>query len=522
MRRVIALLTILMCAAVGCGDSHEHGAAPPGDHDHSADGEAKTAQITVWTNGYEVFAEHTAPIFGREMRLITHVTELQTGEPRSAGPIQFLFRQGDSSFDHSQAAPENPGLYLPVIKFPKEGEWQASVMIPGETNAMIDLGVLRIFANEEGAAGAEYPEGPEGISFLKEQQWKITLKTEAMTRRTLVERVAVLAQVRAKPGKSAEISAPFPGQIRARTDDKFPIPGDRVEAGDLLALIRPRFSEAAIRFFETQSELDAATAALKQAEVAYERVKALVEVEARPRRDLEEAELALATARARHSAAVALRSNEPGNDQNNAAPGTFELRAPIAGVITSVNAGIGEPVTSDQSVFTVLDPSVVWIEASVPESGLARFGSGKNALCQLLDGSDRQFSIASKGGKLVFTGLKVDPQTRAVPLIYELDNTSIALRIGQAVRLQVETAAAREVPSIPHSALVEEGGLFVVFVHASGETFVRRQVRLGIRDGSWIEVISGLSPDERVVTEGAYAVRLASAANVVPSHGHTH
>ena len=60
------------------------------------------------------------------MRLITHVTELQTGVPRSAGPIQFLFRQGDSSFDHSQAAPENPGLYLPVIKFPKEGEWQAS------------------------------------------------------------------------------------------------------------------------------------------------------------------------------------------------------------------------------------------------------------------------------------------------------------------------------------------------------------------------------------------------------------
>ena len=517
------MLAMLASVCVGCRKNHESaGTHDHGEHGHAhgaePENELKTAQITVWTNGYEIFAEHTPPIVGRATRFVTHVSELQSGKPRSAGAIKFVLRHGGDSFEHPQAAPDRAGIYMPAITFRKEGEWQAMVIVPGETNAMVELGTIRVFATEEAAVRAEFPEAPEGISFLKEQQWKLLVKTEPMLRRTLVERVPVPAQVRARPGSSAVITAPLAGQL-AGVSESFPNPGTRVNAGDLLGLIRPRFSEAAARFFENRGEFEAATAALKQAESAYERTKSLVAVEAKSRRDLEEAEVALASARARHSAAAALHSNQ--EERTNALE-MVELRAPIGGVITSVNAGVGEPVAADQTLFTILDPSTVWIEARVPESVFGRLGAAKDALCQLLDGSNRQFAISGENGRLVFSGLEVDPQRRTVPLIYEMNNTKAMLRTGQSVRLHVETARALDAASIPHSALVEEGGMFVVFVQVSGETFQRREVRLGIRDGDWIQVVAGLSPGERVVTDGAYAIRLAAASNAIPSHGHAH
>jgi len=61
-----------------------------------------------------------------------------------------------------------------------------------------------------------------------------------------------------------------------------------------------------------------------------------------------------------------------------------------------------------------------------------------------------------------------------------------------------------------------------VFVHVSGESFEKRRVTLGIRDGNWVEIASGLEEGEHVVTENAYQVKLASLSSEAPAHGHAH
>ena len=76
-------------------------------------------------------------------------------------------------------------------------------------------------------------------------------------------------------------------------------------------------------------------------------------------------------------------------------------------------------------------------------------------------------------------------------------------------------AHAREI------ALVEEEGRWVVYVQLNGETFERRDLTLGFRDGDWWQVLGGLSPGEWIVTEGAYAVRLATVSGEI-GHGHAH
>lgn len=493
------------------------------DHDH---GETKPAQITVWTDRYEVFAEHPAPVAGKATTFPTHVTDLRTLEPHREGPVKFVLRQGATMTEHSEAAPARAGIYLPDIVFPKAGDWQLTLLVStGGRDEAVELGTIKVYADEHAAEHAESPDGPDGVSFPKEQQWKIVSKAEPVAKRRLVERVRVPARVRAKPGFSATIVAPVSGQLAAPTGQALPQPGQRVEAGQLLALLKPHFSEAAAKVAEADAEFTTAKATLNQTEAAYERTKKLAAEQARSPRELQEAELAFLSAKARYAAAAGLLATfkQAGGVTSVDAPLWMELRAPIAGVLNSTAAGPGEIVSANQPVFSVLNPETVWIEASIPEASVARLRQSKDALIEPPGQPGRLLSITGEGGgRLISLGLEVDLATRTVPLLYEFGNRDGMLRVGQAVSLHVETMRAEDALAIPDAAIVEEGGRPIAFVQVGGETFQKRDLTLGIRDGNWVQALSGIQAGERVVTQGAYAIRLASVSNVIPSHGHAH
>ena len=88
------------------------------------------------------------------------------------------------------------------------------------------------------------------------------------------------------------------------------------------------------------------------------------------------------------------------------------------------------------------------------------------------------------------------------------------------LHLLLDTAAAA--PVVPEAAIVDDAGRPIVFVQREGETFERRAVTVGARSGDLVQVTAGLRPGERVVTKGAYLVRLASLSTSVPAHGHVH
>jgi cobalt-zinc-cadmium efflux system membrane fusion protein len=513
----LALFTALLFGGTGCRKSAD---------DHGHDHEPKTAQITVWTDRHEVFAEHRAPVANKATTFITHVTDLHTLEPRREGMVKFVLRQGEAVAEHPQAAPARAGIYLPGIIFPKAGDWQLTLLIPTDgTNASVELGTIKVYADQHAADHAEIPDGPDGVSFLKEQQWKILSKTEPVAKHRIVERIRVAARVRAKPGFSATVVAPVSGQLLASEGQPLPQPGQRVESGQLLALLKPHFSEAGAKVAEADAEFATAKAALDQAEAAYARVKKLAAEQAKSPRELQEAELAYLSAKARHAAAAGLLSTfrQAGATGSPDAPLLMELRAPIAGVLNSMAAGPGEVVSADQPVFTVLNPETVWIDASIPEANLARLSTGKDASIELPGQPGRFFPITGEGrGKLISLGLEVDATARTVPLIYEAANAEGTLRIGQNVALHVETARAEDAVAVPESAIVEEGDQLVAFVQVSGETFEKREIRAGIRDTGFVQVIDGIKEGERVVTKGAYAIRLSSISGVIPAHGHAH
>ncbi|MBI5684880.1 MAG: efflux RND transporter periplasmic adaptor subunit [Verrucomicrobia bacterium] len=531
MRSHLILIQVALVAAgllTACNRAKDHG------HDgaHAEAEEPKTAQISVWTDRHEIFAEHRLVVAGAPTRFVTHVTDLKTLEPRREGPIRIRLALGqEPPLEHVEKAPSRAGIYEPQLTFPKAGEWSVSAFIPANGGeAEVKLPPVKVFASAAEAAKAPEPEVPTGISFLKEQQWKILSGTEPATKRRLVEQLRLPALVAARPGTLAQVTPPIAGRLLLPAGKPMPLVGDKVQAGQTLALIQPSFSEMAARFVEAEGEVVRARLALEQADLALTRVEKLAKAEAKSGRELQEAEFALKTAQAKHNAALALQatyrqaSTNLGGRSGTASQPVIELRSPITGtIIDQSGAAVGEFITAEKAVFTVLDAASVFIEARVPEASVKRLGSTKAASYEVPGETGRFIPITGNGaGRLVFVGIQVDTATRTVPLIYEVNNPELRLRVGQSVNLYVETARAENTLAIPSAAIVEEDGRPIAFVQVGGETFQKRDLTIGIRDGEWVQVLAGIAEGERVVTKGAYAVRLASVSSAIPAHGHVH
>jgi RND family efflux transporter MFP subunit len=522
-RTVLALTAGLILGAAGAGviavlreRGHAHGPGVP-----TAEG-PRTTQMTIWGERFELFIEHPIPVAGAAARFVIHVSDLRHAAPRREGGIGLQLRRGDDpAIDLREDAPARAGIYLPSITFPKPGEWWITVTIlaDGEEHA-VPLPPIAVHATAEEAARAPAAEAPEGISFLKEQQWKLGTRVERVERATVVERLRVPGVVVARPGGRSAVHPPVDGRLLAPPGGRLPAPGERVAAGQLLALVQPPFTDFGAKFVEAEAGVVRAKLALDLAESAAARMRGLAKEKARSARELEEAENALAQARAAHDGALAVRAAYAKSGATLAdGAAVFEVRSPVSGVVTQVGATAGESVHAAHAYFTVVDASTVHIEARVPESAVGRFSAAMRAVIETPDALGAPGAVADR---VVMLSPEVDPGTRTVALVYEAANAEGRLRIGMGVTLHVETSRAEEAVAVPESALVEEEGRSVAFVQKGGEAFEKREVAVGLRDAGKVQVLSGLEEGERVVTKGAYAVRLASVATSVPAHSHAH
>ncbi len=201
------------------------------------------------------------------------------------------------------------------------------------------------------------------------------------------------------------------------------------------------------------------------------------------------------------------------------------LRAPIDGVIAHVHATAGSYLKKGQPVFHVIDPERLWLKSRIPESDALRLIEADGAWFSLPN-IDDPFVITTKGenanGRVIAFGQAIDPRTRTVPLILEFANPEQKLRTGMLVEAHVFTGKTTDGVAVPQSAIVRDSGVPVVYVEVGGESFERRVVQLGIRDGDYIEVRNGVTSGERVVSRGAYLVKLAASGPAEAGHGHAH
>lgn len=537
-KTIVTIVTAL--ALVGCRADHDHGAHDhheDGDH-HGHDGPSDSAahaghaegkdeipgqSVTVWTDKTELFIEYRPLIVGRESAFAAHVTSIPGFKAVTQGAmtVDVVFGDGTrlaASADHAAS----PGIFRPVLRPDKAGKCELRVTVVRDgSRDEIAAGPCEVFADEKAARealGAEEP--PAGlITYLKEQQWKTGFATSEVGERELQESVQVNGEIEPAAGKDARVVAPAAGRISFPASP--PVLGADVGRDDVLATFTPYLSDGDRATLE--ADVQSAKAEAEAAGAQLARAERLFAEQAIARRNVEEAQMHAATARARLQAATGRLSQYQAGFGAGTKPsrGSIELRSPIAGTLVAVEVASGEAVEPGKLLFRVVDLGSVWLEARVFEPDIAKVDRASSGSF-LAEGDPERFVFDESTSRRIAIGSVIDPQSRTVPAIFEVSNTEGRLRIGQFVKVAISTGARVKAIAVPETALIEEAGKAIAYVQVEGEAFERRNVTTGIRQGGWVQVLDGLKPGEHVVTVGAYDIKLSAASGVIPAHGHAH
>lgn len=549
---------------------HAHGASGhahgPGGHGPGGDG--PTVATTVWADEADVFLERPYAVAGHPFEMLVHVTVIRDGAPVTEGSLTVEAQlPGSSSVQVSEkkVGPARTGIFIPNILFAKPGIYQAwldveSPQLEGGSER-IELPQVKVYMSDKAALAAferaEEAEAADAIVFLKEQQWRVGLTTVEAEERELVERLVAPGRVIAPPGAGAVVNSPVAGRIAPPPGGRFVQVGEKVDRGRLLGLIEPAIAGAdavelvanqaqlqsldadlAIKQLDLETQIHNAELAVARAQEVHDRKSNLAEQGIIPGKDLLLAQHELALAEGRLSGLIELRgpyasarqrlSSVLGQKQSagdvGQQPGDMRvtLRSPIAGTVVEVATTSGELTAAGENLFRVLNLDTLWIEANISEYDLAKVQQAPGASYRLAAYPDKIVSIADRGGRLIDVGAEVDPDTRTVPIRYEVSNDDGLLRVGMFADLLIETHQRERALAVPKDAIMDEAGQAVIYVQLGGESFQRRPVRLGIRDADLVEIREGLEAGERVATKGAYSVRLATLSKQTIGHGHTH
>ncbi len=201
----------------------------------------------------------------------------------------------------------------------------------------------------------------------------------------------------------------------------------------------------------------------------------------------------------------------------------FYVKAPSVGQIVKQDVTLGATVDKSDSLYSILDTDVVWIEGEAYEDTLALLQDKWQI------GSDVRIRVPAYPGK-VFTGkisqisAVMNPDKRTVHFWTEVDNSSYQLKPGMFAEQTLVIEKLDDVLSVPLSAVLEDGATKFVFVE-SGNTYVKHEVEVGAKDDQYIEIKDGLFIGEFVVVQGTHQLKRASAGStdVVDAHaGHSH
>ena len=218
----------------------------------------------------------------------------------------------------------------------------------------------------------------------------------------------------------------------------------------------------------------------------YERMKSLVKNKIVSDKDFAQAEQNYENARISYEA---LAKNHSAIGQN--------ITAPIAGYVKSILVNEGDYVTIGQPLVSVTQNRRLFLRAEV---------------------SEKYYELS---GRLLSFGKTSGDNSFYVPVTFEFDNKGEVIP-GSFVEVYLLSSQLENVISMPRTALTEEQGIFFVYLQLDEEGYKKQEVTLGADNGKSVQILTGIKPGDRVVTEGAYQVRLASASNAIPAHSHEH
>jgi len=293
----------------------------------------------------------------------------------------------------------------------------------------------------------------------------------------------------------------YSGSVRARTESALAFRvngkiterlvdiGQHVAPGDVLARIDPTDYDLSVK--SAQATLDAAERQVETTELARKRAEQLFAKNFSPKSQLEQATLT-------YDQAVATRDSARSSlDQAKNQVGYTDLKADRDGIVTAVNADVGQVVGSGTPVVTVAVDGEKEVLIAVPEMEIAEFKPGKSVKAGFW--SDSTLAL---DGKVREVAGSADPQSRTFAVRVSLPNDPRVL-LGMTANIEASAANEKQLVSIPLSALAEKDSQSIVWtVDRGADTVHARPVTVAKFAADGVRVAEGLKPGDIVVAAG--------------------
>ncbi|BDD09660.1 hypothetical protein FUAX_20920 [Fulvitalea axinellae] len=474
-------------------------------NDTSQTVERPAVDETIWTSKSELFVEFPALTVNEESRFAAHFTKMSDHSAVTSGQVVTILEGNGQRISSEKEKPSSPGIFRPTLTPKKAGTYKLLFVLNSpELSDTIVVEKVKVYPSVEASINElGQDEGEDGsITFLKEQAWKMTFKTVPAVKAPIYETVAGSGVWRSAPGASKSVVSPVTGIVNFGSEKLTE--GSRVRKGQVLFQISGgNLVESGIA-----SKLKSAKATYKQAKQEFERKKDLQKDGIISKADFEIAEKNFRVAEASFKA---MKKGVSGNSK--------QVRAPFDGYIKRISVQNGDYVGEGQTAIVLGSEKSRILETYLsPSSGLSAsdirdiwFKTPQNGWQSVKDNNGEVLSVSEK----------VDP-TKPMVSVFAKTETPSSAPEGAFTETLLAYGPAHEAIAIPESALLEDYGQYSVIVQLSGESFERRNVVIGRKNGKMAEVLKGLSQGEVVVTKGAYQVRMASMSGQAPAHGHEH
>lgn len=340
----------------------------------------------------------------------------------------------------------------------------------------------------------------EGIAFTKAQAEAAGLQVETIEELPFYGVIKTSGHIQAPAGSEAVVVAASSG-VLYYTDPSI-VEGKAVTKDQALAGV-------SAKKLQDGDPLVKARLAYETALAEYERAQRLVDDKIISAKEFEQIRLRYETAKTTYE----------GQAQGMTAKGA-SITSPMSGYIKQLLVANGEFVEVGQPIAVVTQARRLQLRAEVSEQHYSQLPKVSAAYFSP-SYTDRLYKTAEMNGRLVAYGrAAVEGASHYLPVTFEFDNVGDIIP-GTYAEVYLLTTPEEGVVSVPISALTEEQGLYYVYVQVCAEEFMKREVHPGRRNGERVEILHGLHHGDRVVTQGAYQVKLASVTTAIP-HGHAH
>jgi len=187
--------------------------------------------------------------------------------------------------------------------------------------------------------------------------------------------------------------------------------------------------------------------------------------------------------------------------QSGEARRTLTFRSPVSGIVMDKKAVQGMRFMPGDSLYQIADLSSVWIVADVYEQDIGLIRTGSKAKVSISAYPDKSFA-----GTITYVYPTLKPETRTVPVRLEIANPGQLLKPAMFAQVELPVGGKGKVLTVPNSAVLDSGTRQIVLVQLAEGRFEPREVKLGSRTDTYVEVMGGVKEGEEVVVAANFLI----------------